>query len=342
MLTAKMQAAFMAPTTMLAVQQHEYFKKYLSNYKVELLTSQTKNKAEIKEKLENGEIDLIVGTHAIALDDVSYNNLGLVIIDEQHKFGVNIRKELTSKGDVNLIYLTATPIPRTLAITFYGDAQTSSIKEKPKNRIPIKTKYYNDDNLTKIIDLIKDNTNKNLQTFIVVPAIDSDHAKYNINNVYEILKEYHLEDETTVLHGKLKEVEKSDAINSFYLGNKKILLATSMVEVGIDIKAATLMVIFSAEHFGLSQLHQLRGRIGRSNLASTCILVGTKEEKERLNLLTKVDDGFVLSEFDLKLRGPGALIGFEQSGNLNFKYIDFLKDFEILKAMHKEALKKTT
>lgn len=330
----------MAPTTILATQQYEYFKKYLSNYHVELLTSNTKDKSKIKEKIAAGQIDLIVGTHAIALEDVNYHDLGLVIIDEQHKFGVNIRKEIASKGNANLIYLTATPIPRTLAITFYGEAQTSSIKEKPKNRVPIITKYINDEKIAEVIALIKQNNNRNLQTFIVVPAIESSHVKYNINNVYKILESNNLADETLVLHGKLKDDEKDLAINDFYDGKKKILLATSMVEVGIDIKKATLMIIFSADNFGLSQLHQLRGRIGRSNLESLCILIGSGEEKERLELLTKVNDGFVLSEFDLKLRGPGALIGMEQSGNLNFKYLDFLKDFEILKTMHDEIIKK--
>lgn len=337
MITAGKQVAFMAPTELLAKQQYMYFKKYLKKYQVELLTGSSKNKEKIKSDLESGLINLIVGTHALASNDVNYRDLGLIIIDEQHKFGVNIRKNLTSKGNASLIYLTATPIPRTLAITLFGDALISVIKEKPANRIPIETIYVQDNQIADVIEEIKVTISRNEKVYIVVPAIDSNHTDYNIIRMMEILTDYDLKKETIVLHGKLKDEAKEEAIESFLNSNKKVLLSTSMVEVGLDVKEATLMVIMNAEYFGLSQLHQLRGRVGRSNLSSKTILVGTKESKERLEILTKTNDGFILSEFDLKDRGPGSLIGLEQSGNISFTYLDFIKDFKIIKAMHHEV-----
>lgn len=339
MITSSKQVAFMAPTELLARQQYEFFKSYLSNYSVALLTSKTKDNNKTKKELADGTIDLVVGTHSVASKDVIYKDLGLIIIDEQHKFGVNIRKDLLDKGNASLIYLTATPIPRTLAITLFGDALVSQIKEKPANRLPVITKYIHDDQLDMVIKEIKETINKNQKVYIVVPAIDSDHSDYNIVKMEEVLKENNLLTETVVLHGKLKDDLKDHAINSFISGTKNIILATSMVEVGLDVKDATLMVIMNAEFFGLSQLHQLRGRVGRSNLQSKAILVGTSEAKERLEILTTTNDGFLLSEFDLKDRGPGALVGLEQSGNINFNYLDFSLDFKIIEAMHLESNK---
>lgn len=339
MITAGKQVAFMAPTELLARQQYEFFKSYLTNYSIALLTSKTKGNQVTKEKLKNGQINLVVGTHSVASKDVIYQDLGLVIIDEQHKFGVNIRKDLLDKGNASLIYLTATPIPRTLAITLFGDALISKIKEKPANRKPVKTKYINDNEINKVITEIKETIKRNEKVYIVVPAIDSEHSDYNILNMEQVLKDNDLLEDTVVLHGKLKEEDKDNAIESFIKGSKNIILATSMVEVGLDVKDATLMVIMNAEFFGLSQLHQLRGRVGRSSLESKTFLVGTGESKERLEILTKTDDGFKLSEFDLKERGPGSLIGLEQSGNIKFNYLDFSKDFKIIEAMHQEVNK---
>lgn len=331
-LTAGKQVAFMAPTEILAKQHFESIVNYFNNeFYSEILTSSTKNKTEIKEKLKNNEINFIVGTHALAEDDVIFNDLGLIIIDEQHKFGVNIRNKLLKKGNANLVYLTATPIPRTLAISMFGDAKISLIKEKPAQRKKIITKYLTNNEIDVVINHIKTTINNNEKVYIVVPAISSTHAKYNVENVYLAIKR-RLANYNNIykIHGKYNKNEQEESINNFLKDESAILVATSMIEVGIDVKNATLMVIFAANYFGLSQLHQLRGRVGRSNLQSYCYLVSEKEDEERLSIIEKVDDGFELSEYDLKLRGPGIFLGLDQTGHYNFKFLDFILDYNIL------------
>ena len=331
-LTAGKQVLFMAPTEILAKQHFESIIKYFDNeFNSELLTSSTKNKEEIKVKLLQNEINFIVGTHALAEDDVIFNDLALIIIDEQHKFGVNVRNKVLKKGNANLIYLTATPIPRTLAISIYGDAKISLIKEKPAQRKKIITKYITNNKIDEVINHIKITINNNEKVYIVVPAISSTHAKYNVENVYLAIKR-RLPNYNNIykIHGKYNKNEQEESINNFLKDENAILVATSMIEVGIDVKNATLMVIFAANYFGLSQLHQLRGRVGRSNLQSYCYLISEREDEERLSIIEKVDDGFELSEYDLKLRGPGIFLGYDQTGHFNFKYLDFIEDYNIL------------
>lgn len=343
MLSSNKQVALMAPTELLAEQHYQnivkYFKNY--NYEIALLTSDTKDKEIIKENLQIGKIDLIIGTHALVQDDVIFKDLGLSIIDEQHKFGVNTRNNLIKKSNSSdLIYLTATPIPRTLAISIFKDAKISLIKTKPNERKIIETKYTNDDNLNNVFNTINEVLSRNEKVYVVVPAVTSTHAKYNIQNVYDLLKVNIKTSNIYQLYGKTKKTVQKEVFDNFKSDQGAVLIATTMIEVGIDIKDATLMVIFSADYFGLSQLHQLRGRVGRSNLKSQCILVSTKDNQERLKILENINDGFILSQHDLKLRGPGLLLGLEQSGIPEFKYLDFSTDFEILKAMGQEAKNK--
>lgn len=331
-LTANKQVALMAPTEILAKQNYESISKYFKNeYETVLLTSATKNKEKVKEEIRRGKIKFVVGTHALATDDLKFNNLSLIIIDEQHKFGVNTRNKLLKKGNANLIYLTATPIPRTLAISLFGDAKISQIKEKPKGRKKIITKYLNNDEILVAIDKLKEILKKNQKAYVVVPAISSKHAKFNVENVYLSLKK-HIPNYNNIykLHGRIKSEEQEEIIKKFNNDKSAVLVATSMIEVGVDNKDATLIIIFAADYFGLSQLHQLRGRVGRGNLDSYCYLISEKDDLERLSIIEKVDDGFLLSEHDLKLRGPGALLGLEQTGHFNFKYLDFVKDYKIL------------
>lgn len=331
-LTANQQVALMAPTEILAKQHYESITKYFKDeFETVLLTSSTKDKETIKKDIKLGKIKFVVGTHAIAFDDVKFKNLSLIIIDEQHKFGVNTRNKLLKKGNANLIYLTATPIPRTLAISMFGDAKISQIKEKPKNRKKIITKYLTNDEILIAIEKLKEVLNKNQKAYVVVPAISSKHAKFNVENVYLALKK-HLPNYNNIykMHGRHKREEQDEIIKKFNTDRNAVLVTTSMIEVGIDNKDATLIIIFAANYFGLSQLHQLRGRVGRGNLESFCYLISEKEDLERLSIIEKVNDGFLLSEHDLKLRGPGALLGLEQTGYFKFKYLDFVKDYEIL------------
>lgn len=340
-ITAGLQVALMAPTEMLAKQHYDYFIHLFGNeIKTAMLTSQTSNKVILKNDLTSHKIDLLIGTQAIIEDDVVFNKLGLIVVDEQHKFGVRTRNTLTKKAlTADLIYLTATPIPRTLAISLFNEAEISVIKEKPKNRVVVKTKYITDTNKVILYNEIKETLSRNEKTYVVVPAITSDHAKYNIDIVYRELSARFNKENIFILHGKLNGNEKVEVMKSFINAKTGILLATTMIEVGIDIKDATLMIIYGADYFGLSQLHQLRGRVGRSNLPSTCLLISSSDDVSRLELLTKIDDGFKLSKYDLKQRGPGALIGFEQTGFPKFIHLDFIKDYNILKTARFDLMK---
>lgn len=339
---ANNQVALMAPTELLANQHFETMKELFKDLiSIELLTSDTKNKNEIKERLEEGKIDLIIGTHALVSDNVKFKNLGLIVIDEQHKFGVSTRNTLIKKSEkADLIYLTATPIPRTLAISLFGEADISVIKEKPVERKKVLTKVLLDKEIDIVIDEIKRTLKRDEKVYVVVPAISSNHAIYNIENVYELLSKKFDQNLIYQVHGKVKKNEQTMIMNKFKDAKKGILLATTMIEVGINIKEATLMVIFSADYFGLSQLHQLRGRVGRGTLESKCLLITSNLETERLKIIENENDGFKLSEHDLKLRGPGHLLGLEQSGKMKFNFLDFTKDYEILFNMRNELLKK--
>lgn len=329
-LTAGKQAVLMVPTEILANQQYETIKKLLSNYNVSLLTSKVKNRTQILNDLETGKIDVLVGTHSVASENVLFNDLGLIIIDEQHKFGVELRESLFKKSEsANLIYLTATPIPRTLGIAMFGDLATSEIKSRPKFQKPVITKHFEENKLDLIIEEIKNTVSKEEHVFVVVPAISSELKDYNIENTADILRPI-FKEKLFILHGDISSEDRNKIIEDFSNSIGGVLLATSMIEVGIDLKSATLMVVLAAENFGLSQLHQLRGRVGRGEKESKFYTLSNKEDVERLKILEKVDSGFKLSEYDLKLRGPGEFLGLKQSGILKTKYLDFSTDYDIL------------
>lgn len=336
--TAKEQVSFMAPTELLAYQHYQYFTQHLKDVKIALLTGKTKNKSEMKEMIKQHEYDIVIGTHAMIESDVNFHHLGLVIIDEQHKFGVRTREELILKAHAkDVLYLTATPIPRTLALIAFGESHVSIIKEKPKHRIPIETKYITKDLIQEVYDKMHSALLRKEHCMVIVPAIDSEMISDNIETVYQELKN-EFSEKVYTLHGKLSSTEQEDAMQSFVMEPGSILLATTMVEVGIDIPTATMIAIYHAERFGLSQLHQLRGRVGRGNLASFCYLISEKDDIERLQVLSKTTDGFKLSEYDLKMRGPGDFLGVEQSGYLKFKFLNLIDDHPILLEAQKNAI----
>ncbi len=337
-ITAGEQVSFMAPTELLAAQHYSYFSKYLKSQNITLLTGKTKNKEQLKKAISNHEYDLVIGTHALIEDDLCFSHLGLVIIDEQHKFGVATRDELIKKAHAkDVLYLSATPIPRTLAMIAFGENNISLIKEKPKARAKIVTHYITKDKIVKLYQAIEKAVTKKEHIFLVVPAISSTKLGDNIELVYQDI-DSRFKSPIFVLHGQLKTGEKERIMQSFIKTPGSILIATTMIEVGIDIPTATLMAIYSAEHFGLSQLHQLRGRIGRGTLPSTCFLLSLKDDVERLELLSKIDDGFILSEYDLCSRGPGDFLGEEQSGYLKFNFLDLMIDYPVLIEAQKNVL----
>jgi len=326
------QVAFMAPTEILARQHYNLAKEiFPKNKKIELISgkSEYKNKKIILEKLKNNKIDIIFGTHAIFQKKVSYKNLGLIIIDEQHKFGVNQRKKLSDKGgnDCDVLLMTATPIPRTLTMTVYGDMDLSIIKEKPKSRRPIKTYSKLESKIDDVIKFIKKEINFGNQIFWVCPLIEESKKLDHTSAVkkFEFLKKL-FPNQVLLLHGKTEIDEKEKILNNFQKNKFKILVSTTIIEVGIDFPNANVIIIENANKFGLSQLHQLRGRVGRGNKESTCILMFksnlSDNAKKRINILKQNNDGFLISEEDMKIRGFGDLLGFKQSGIKNFKLAD--------------------
>lgn len=329
-ITAGEQVSFMAPTELLANQHYQYFSKTLKSCNIGLLSGKTKNKDDVKRKIKDHKIDLIIGTHALIEGDVIFANLGLLVIDEQHKFGVSTRDELIKKAhSKDVLYLSATPIPRTLAMIAFGENNLSLIKEKPKLRKPIITHYIQKNEISCLYKAIEKAVLKQQHVFLVVPAISSDKKDDNIETVYKEISAI-FSAPIYVLHGRLKSDEKEGVMEDFIATKGSILIATTMIEVGIDIPTATVMGIYGADNFGLSQIHQLRGRIGRSMLQSSCYLISKKEDVERLELLAKINDGFQLSEYDLRSRGPGDFLGVEQSGYLKFNFLDLAIDYKIL------------
>lgn len=337
-MTAGEQVAIMAPTELLANQHYQFFSSMIHDFKILRLTASTKRKSDHKLALERQDYDLVIGTHALIEADVQFQNLGLVIIDEQHKFGVTARQKLMDKAhSKDVLYLTATPIPRTLAMIAYGESHVSSIREKPKARQKIMTEVLSRDHIQPLIEHMRITLNRKEHIYVVVPAIHSEAIGDNIDSIDALLKE-NLDTKIYQLHGEQSKDDNEKNMEAFMLNRGSILLSTQMVEVGIDIPTATLIAIFSAERFGLAQLHQLRGRVGRSQLASYCYLVSKDEDQDRLNLLKKVDDGFTLSEYDLKSRGPGDFIGTEQSGFPVFKFLNLQQDYNILIEAQKNVL----
>ena len=342
------QVAIMAPTEILARQHFHSFEEQLNKAKITcaLLIGKMRKaeRAKIISGLKNGEISIVVGTHALIQKDVHFHKLGLVIIDEQHRFGVNQRSSLLEKGDnPHSMAMTATPIPRTLAITYHGDMDISIIDELPSNRLPIVTKVVDPKRLNKVYKFMRDEVSKGRQCIVVYPLIEesekSDLAAA-VEAYAELSKIQFSNLNVGLVHGKMKAEEKDDVIKNFETNQIHILISTTVVEVGIDIPNATVMLVEHAERFGLTQLHQLRGRVGRGENKSYCILVRrniTHTSKNRLLVMEKTNDGFVIADEDLKLRGPGEFFGLRQSGFLQFKIADMVLDGSLLRQARSSA-----
>ena len=329
------QGSLMAPTEILSIQHYNNIKKILPDLRIQLLTGKTKQKEkkQILEDLKNNKIDILIGTHSLISENVIYNNLGLVITDEQHRFGVNQRANLKNKGiNPDILYMSATPIPRTYALTIYGDMEVSSIKTMPSGRKEVKTLLKSNNEIKEVLELMYKELKNNHQIYVIAPLIETNEES-EMENVYELEekmnKAFGKLYKVGILHGKMNNKEKDEVMNDFIENKIQILVSTTVIEVGIDVKNATVITIFDSYRFGLSALHQLRGRVGRSDLESYCILISNKET-ERLNVLTKTTDGFKISEEDFKLRGSGDLFGIRQSGDMSFKIADLKNDFNIL------------
>ena len=345
------QTTIIAPTEILAQQHYNSIKSSVEGLKinVEILTGSTTKKERISlfDDLKSGQINILIGTHAVLEDKVIFKNLGLAIIDEQHRFGVAQRSKLWKKNNTppHILVMTATPIPRTLAMSVYGDLDISIIDELPPGRKLIKTVHRTDKNRLKVFRFLKDEIKKGRQIYIVYPLIEeSKKMDYkDLMDGYEsIVREFPKENyQISILHGKMKNEDKSYEMKRFKNGETQIMVSTTVIEVGVNIPNASVMVIESAERFGLSQLHQLRGRVGRGSENSFCILMSkykiSNEAKIRIKTMCNTNDGFKISEVDMNLRGPGNILGTQQSGLLNFKIADIIKDQDILELARQDA-----
>ncbi|WP_190808857.1 ATP-dependent DNA helicase RecG [Flagellimonas sp. S3867] len=346
------QSCLMAPTEILAQQHYNGLKELLGkmDVKIALLTGSTKKSERtlLHNQLENGNLNILVGTHAVLEDKVQFKNLGLAVIDEQHRFGVAQRSKLWRKNEIppHILVMTATPIPRTLAMSLYGDLDASVIDELPPGRKPIKTVLRFDGNRLKVFQFIKDEIKKGRQIYIVYPLIKESEAldyKDLMDGYESIARDFPLpEYQVSIVHGKMKPADKDYEMERFVKGETQIMVATTVIEVGVNVPNASVMIIESAERFGLSQLHQLRGRVGRGAEQSFCILMTShklsEDAKMRLQTMVRTNDGFEIAEVDLKLRGPGDLMGTQQSGLLNLKIADIVKDNQILKTARYYAI----
>lgn len=336
------QGVLMAPTEILAVQHFNNMKSLFGDkLNIQLLTSSTKKgeRNKILQNLKNGDTQVLIGTHSLLNDELVYNNLGLVITDEQHRFGVNQRQTLQEKGkDVDVLYMSATPIPRTLALTIYGDMDITEIRTKPGGRKEIITKIFKNSELKNVLEKMLDEIKAGHQIYVVAPLIDDEEdEKMNVTSLKDKFDvAFNRMVPTGVLHGKMKPNQKDEVMNSFKNGDTKILISTTVIEVGVDVKNATMMVIFNAERFGLATLHQLRGRVGRNDMQSYCYLI-SDYDAERLKVLEESNDGFYISEQDFKLRGGGDIFGIRQSGEQSFKIANLNRDYKILMQCKSDA-----
>ena len=344
------QGALMAPTEILANQHYLGIKERLEKIglRVELLTSSIKGKKknEILEGIANGEIDIVIGTHSLIEDNVIFKKLGLIVIDEQHRFGVNQRNKLREKGFLgNLLVMSATPIPRSLALSIYGDLDLSIIDELPPGRTPIRTKWIaNDEDLEKMYNFIYKKVNEGNQAYFVAPLIETSDkmALKSVDKVSEEIERKFSNKKIGIIHGKMKAKEKDEVMLKFKNKEYDILIATTVIEVGIDVPASTIMTIYNAERFGLSALHQLRGRVGRGSKQSYCFLISnsmTENSKQRLSIMEETEDGFRIAEEDLKLRNSGEIFGLRQSGFSDLKFIDIIYDVKTIKLVRDECIK---
>ncbi|BDA80332.1 ATP-dependent DNA helicase RecG [Leptospira kobayashii] len=346
----RIQTVFLAPTEILARQHFETIYKFLGNMPflgIELLLGgeNKKTRAEKLARIKNGESSLVVGTHSLFQDDVQFADLGLVVIDEQHKFGVDQRETIRSKGkNPDILAMTATPIPRTLCLTLYGDLELVNIRSKPAGRKPIDTRWYKEDRRTGVYNSIRKYVKEGRQCYIVYPLVE-DSEKLDLESCTkaheELSKDIFPDLKVGLLHGKMKSAEKDTVMAAFKQNKIQILVTTTVVEVGVDVPNATILVVEHADRFGISQLHQLRGRVGRSDLESYCILMTgnyiSDDAMERLNALVNSNDGYALSEKDLEIRGPGELLGVKQSGLPEFKIADLVHDRNLLEDAKKDA-----
>ncbi|WP_291582599.1 ATP-dependent DNA helicase RecG [Clostridium sp. UBA6640] len=342
------QAAMMAPTEILA-KQHYYEATRLFegfNIKIELLTGSTtaKNKELIKEALSNGEIDLLIGTHALIEDNVVFKKLGMIVTDEQHRFGVNQRNKLGSKGEnADILVMSATPIPRTLTLYLYGDLDVSTIDVLPPGRKKVDTYYIDKKERDRVYNFALKEIAEGRQVYIVCPLVEEneDLNLSSVESLYLEIKEKYFKDiEIEILHGKMPNKEKNLIMESFKEGNIKVLISTTVIEVGVNVPNATLMIIENAERFGLSQLHQLRGRVGRGSYKSYCILIAdikSDTTRRRMETMKNSNDGFFIAEEDLRIRGGGEVFGFKQSGESGLLLADLVEDFQLFKIANKEA-----
>ena len=346
------QACMMAPTEILAEQHLQTIKEFLKgmNLRIELLTGIVKGKKrqEVLDGLIDGSINIVVGTHAIIEDKVQFQHLGMAVVDEQHRFGVEQRAKLWSKSEnpPHVLVMTATPIPRTLAMTIYGDLDVSIIDELPPGRKPIQTIHKYDDQMASLYSGIRQQINLGRQVYIVYPLIKESERMdlKNLEDGFEAMQDIFPEFQLSKIHGKMKDKEKEAEMQKFVSGQTQILVATTVIEVGVNVPNASVMVILDAQRFGLSQLHQLRGRVGRGAEQSYCILVTnhklTKETRKRIDIMCDTNDGFEIAEADLKLRGPGDLEGTQQSGiAFDLKIADIARDGQIVQMAREEAQK---
>ena len=343
------QGALMAPTEILANQHYLGIKERLEKIglRVEVLTSSIKGKKKEKliEEIKEGLVDIVIGTHSLIEDEVVFKKLGLIVIDEQHRFGVNQRNKLREKGFLgNLLLMSATPIPRSLALSIYGDLDLSIIDERPPGRTPIKTKWIaNEDDLEKMYNFIHKKINDGHQAYFVAPLIEESEkmAVKSVDKVYEEIEKRFFDKRIGIIHGKMKAKEKDEVMLKFKNKDYDILVATTVIEVGIDVHASTIMTIYNAERFGLSALHQLRGRVGRGSNQSYCFLISNPSSdtsKQRLSIMEETEDGFKIAEEDLKLRNSGEIFGLKQSGFSDLKFIDIIYDIKTIKLVRDECI----
>ena len=344
------QGALMVPTEILARQHYQTLQRFFkgTDVRIVLLTGSLSisQKERLYEELKSGVVDIVVGTHALFQKKVEYYNLGFVITDEQHRFGVNQRKALKNKGNqVDFLIMSATPIPRTLAISMYGDMDVSTIKTKPAGRMPIQTQYIKGSSMKPILAHLKDYLAVGGQCYVICPLVDESENLdvKSVSQIAEAMQKYFLNQYCVgLLHGQMKDEDKDKVMNSFQKNDIQILVSTTVVEVGVDVKNANMMVIYNAERFGMSQLHQLRGRIGRGDQQAYCYLMSSSSSKDaidRLKYMEKSDDGFEISTYDLQMRGPGEVLGDKQSGLPTFLVADVFKDFPILQIARDDAMK---
>jgi ATP-dependent DNA helicase RecG len=318
----------------------------LKNFNVEiaLLTSDSSlaDRKKIIADLQSGKTKIIVGTHSLIQEEINFANLGFIVIDEQQRFGVEQRRKIREKGlNPDLLIMTATPIPRTMAISMFENTELSIIKEKPKNRKPIKTKIIDFENLNEAFNLVDKELKSNRQIYVVCPLIEDnqDNKNVSVEEAFKLLSKRFKNTNIAMLHGKMTEQEKSSIFNDFTTHKIQILISTTVIEVGVNVKNASIMIIFNANSFGLSQIHQLRGRVGRNEYSGYCYLVvdDLVSDLERLKILEESNDGFKISEFDLEIRGPGEVFGKQQSGVPIFQFANIISDVKLREAAFSDA-----